>query len=176
MWTQDEVNGPKLIDHLYELWTMEHRIIDSLPGMIEKVYDGGLKNILRLHYSETLNQTSSLRGIFKQLDCDIQNKPDDEFSLMLDQADDAFVDEAAKSTASDQLIISFCKKIEDYEIGKYSIAIAQAKLLRLDGVVKVLYTILNEEKLAKVKLDFVAKNIADGQSRTLESQKQYATL
>jgi ferritin-like metal-binding protein YciE len=176
MEAQDEIRR-KFIEHLEHLWTMENHILELLPAIIEKVYDGGLKNILRLHYAETLNQTSGLRGIFKQLDLDVRNRNTDHFGSILDRTNDSIrADDTSNSMDNDQLIISFCDEIETYEIEQYTSAADQAFRLGFIGVHKTLLSILMEEKMAKVKLAFAEKNINDGQSKTLEEQMHHTPL
>ena len=141
---------------------MEQLILTSMPPMIEAVQDFGLKQMLRLHYAETLNQTSMLRGIAKQLQIEIQPRHSNLFDSTLAEADEIVKHgDLTPSADLDRLIIAMGNKIEEYEIKQYSEAAAVADELGLEGVKKTLYTIQAEEKLAKVKLDFAAKNISD---------------
>jgi ferritin-like metal-binding protein YciE len=150
------------MEHLEELWSMEQLILESMPAMIVTVEDFGLKQILRSHYAETLNQTSMLRGIAKQLQIQLQLRETKLFDSTLAEADEIVRHgELTPSPDLDRLIIAMCKRIEEYEIEQYSKAALQAGELSLQGVQKTLLTILTEEKLAKVKLDFVDKNLTD---------------
>ncbi|HEY3404026.1 MAG TPA: DUF892 family protein [Ohtaekwangia sp.] len=152
----------RFIEQLEELWAMEQLILESLPAMIERVSDFGLKNMLRLHYTETLNQTSMLRGIAKQLETVIRPRSSKLFDSTMTEADDIVRHgDLTPSIELDRLIIAMCRRIEEFEIDQYVSAATEAGKQGLMGVQKTLHTILMEEKLAKVKLDFAEKNLSD---------------
>lgn len=140
------------ITALEALWAMELRILQAMPDLIDKVHNTGLKNILRMHYAESANQTSMLRGIAKQLDVDLQLSVRGDFEPVITVPD-------VSSPEGDAMIITLCKIIEEYEIEKYTDAVELASRAEWEGILKTLHVILNEEKLAKVKLNFAEKNI-----------------
>ncbi len=156
-----------LSKQLQNLWGMEDAIIKSLPEMIERASDPGLKNILRLHFAETLNQTSALRGIFKQLELTPKGQAQQELREILNNGS-ASVTSGSIGHELDLKIIDAAKQVEQYETRQYLGAIAEAKMQKLDGVWKTLVVSLNEEKLAQVKLDFVKRNITELISHTYE--------
>lgn len=159
---QNETQRNTFIQHLEELWSMEQRILEAMPTMIYKAHDMGLKNILRWHYAETLNQTSALRGIFKQLEHEFEIRHNERFtSILLEARDVLHHDDVMPSAEVDLLIITFCRQVEAYEIERYAAAAIFADVLHLEGIGKTLQSVLCEEKLALVKLNFAEKNIAD---------------
>jgi ferritin-like metal-binding protein YciE len=155
-----------LIQELEDLWGIEHAIITALPLMIDKSNDQGLKNILRLHFAETLNQTSALRGIFKQRDLTPKGELKKNFQTILENGEST-ISSAPMGYDTDLKIIYAAKQIERYEIERYTNAVAIADKHGLQGVKRTLLTTLNEEKLAKVKLDFLEKKIGELASQVL---------
>lgn len=149
------------LKHLHLLWGMEQAIVKALPKIIDQARDEGLKNVLRLHYAETLNQTSALRGIFKQLELTAQGDAESSFEQMLRGGVDDIDIGNNRNHESDLRLISAVKKVELYEIDQYMKAVIEAGNQNLDGVEKTLLVILNEEKLASVKLNFLKKNIEE---------------
>lgn len=147
-----------LTEKLQVLWGMEQSIIEALPLMIGRAHDPGLKNILRLHFTETLNQSSVLRGIFKQLEVIPQGQPEEEFFDMLTNAA-LQISTGYPGHELDFKIIAAAKQIEEYEIDQYRPAIVEADMQGWEGAGRSLLVNLNEEKLALVKLDFLERNI-----------------
>lgn len=148
------------ISQLQILWGTEQAILKSLPDMISKSNDEGLRNVLRLHFAETLNQTSSLRGIFKQLDIDAEGDASTSFIDLLQEGRKTLGSDGP-SYETDLKIISMSRSVERYEIELYMDSVIEAGKLDLTGAEKTLLSILNEEKLALVKLDFLSRNIEE---------------
>jgi ferritin-like metal-binding protein YciE len=143
---------------LRALWGTEQAILKVLPALIGKAHDIGLKNILGYHFAETLNQTSALRGIFKQLELSPKGEASKGFEDMLNDEASTLSSEFP-GHAMDLRIISAARQVEQYEIAQYKAAVEEAEMQGLTGVRKTLLVSLNEEKLAHVKLDFLEKNI-----------------
>jgi ferritin-like metal-binding protein YciE len=156
-----------LVDHLKDLWGMEQSILKKLLTMIAVASDMGLKNVLRLHFAETLNQTSALRGIFKQLDL----VPEGKSNRAIDELVKGVSLISSKNSGADLdlEIIAIARNIELHEIDQYMKAISEAEAQGLEGIRKTLLVTLNEEKLARVKLDFLRRNIEE-QTSTMHAQ------
>jgi ferritin-like metal-binding protein YciE len=148
-----------LIYQLKDLWGMEQSILKKLLTMIAVASDAGLKNVLRLHFAETLNQTSALRGIFKQLDVLPEGKANRSIDDLVKGV--SLISSKRSGADLDLEIISIAKNIELHEIDQYRKAIAEAEAQGLEGVRKTFLATLNEEKLARVKLDFLKRNIEE---------------
>jgi ferritin-like metal-binding protein YciE len=159
--TENKERLSSLIDQLNDLWGMEQSILKKLLTMIAVANDMGLKNILRLHFAETLNQTSALRGIFKQLDLVPEGKANRAIDDLVKGV--TLISSKRSGADLDLEIISIAKNIELHEIDQYMKAISEAEAQGLEGVRKTLLVTLNEEKLARVKLDFLRRNI-EGQT------------
>jgi ferritin-like metal-binding protein YciE len=153
-----------LIDQLNDLWGMEQSILKKLLTMIAVASDMGLKNVLRLHFAETLNQTSALRGIFKQLDLVPESKANRPIDDLVKGV--SLISSKRSGADLDLEIISIAKNIELHEIDQYMKAISEAKAQGLEGIRKTLLVTVNEEKLARVKLDFLRRNIEEQTSTT----------
>jgi ferritin-like metal-binding protein YciE len=159
--TTDDMNQQRsLVEQLQVLWGTEQAIVKALPSMIARVSDEGLKNVLRLHYAETLNQTSSLRGIFKQLELEPGGNFQSSFEEILREGQ-TITSSNERTYDVDLKVISLATKVESYEIDLYMQAIIEAGRQNLDGIEKILLVILNEEKLSLVKLNFLKRNIEE---------------
>jgi ferritin-like metal-binding protein YciE len=148
-----------LVEQLRALWGMENAILKKMPAMIEQSNDMGLKNVLRLHFAETLNQTSALRGIFKQLELSAEGEANQAIADILKEI--STFSSFRRGVDLDLKIIAVAQRIELFEIDQYMTAIANAESHALHGIEKTLLVILNEEKLSGVKLDFLKRNIEE---------------
>ena len=151
------------------LWGTEQAILKTLPLMIGKANDIGLKNILGHHFAETLNQTSALRGIFNQLELNPKGEASKGFEELLSKESE-LLSSPIPGHVIDLKIISAARQVEQYEIAQYKAAIDEAGMQGLDGIRKTLLVTLNEEKLAHVKLDFLEKNINELTSHSAEEE------
>jgi ferritin-like metal-binding protein YciE len=167
MTAENKNQYPLLAAQLQGLWGTEQAIVKALPGLIDQATDIGLRNILSYHYAETLNQTSALRGIFKQLELSPQGVASREFEQMLNDGASSVSSEYS-GYPMDLEIISTARQVEEYEITQYTIAAAEAQMQGLEGIRKTLLVTLNEEKLALVKLDFLERNISEPASQAHE--------
>jgi ferritin-like metal-binding protein YciE len=124
-----------LIDQLKDLWGMEQSILKKLLTMIAVASDAGLKNVLRLHFAETLNQTSALRGIFKQLDVLPEGKANRSIDDLVKGV--SLISSKRSGADLDLEIISIAKNIELHEIDQYRKAIAEAEAQGLEACGKL---------------------------------------
>ena len=119
----------------------------SLPKALREVSDEKLKQAMTAHLEETKGQVTRLRTIFERLGKKPTGKHcDGTEGCLKEVAETAAKDE--EGALKDAGIIGAILRVEHYEIAGYTAAIAMAKALKEDEVVKLLTEILHEEEAA----------------------------
>lgn len=135
-------------------WT-EQALIQTLPKMIRDASSQHLTIALENHLKETRNHVVRLEEVFESLQKESQSVPDDSMSEMLENAE-LFISGTEKGALRDAGIISFCQKIEHYEMATYTTLRQFADALEMEDVATLLETTLNEEKMADITLTRIA--------------------
>lgn len=150
------------------LWSMENMLVDSLHNLIDKATDLGLTKSLSHHFAETLQHRTALEGICKQLEVNPAEMQNEMFEDLLSENDSDI--EANKSGVGiNSLIIAGAQLIEQFEIAAYAPAIKYAEELGLKAIRKRLLLIVEEERQANNKLNFLLKNLSLTQADIVES-------
>ncbi len=142
---------------LQDIYYAENQIVKSLPTMIEKASDAGLKQALQQHLSETKNQITRLERVFVQHNQPIKGATcaamdgilDESTSLMSDVADPEVLDAA---------ILAAAQAVEHYEITRYGTLVALANQLGRPDCAALLHENLAEEKTADRHLTDIAES------------------
>jgi ferritin-like metal-binding protein YciE len=145
-----------LIDEMRDLYSAENQILKALPKTIKQVSDDKMKELLTGHLEETKGQVERLRSIFEQLGEKPTGKHCSGMEGCIKEVTEA-LEEDKEGALKDAGIIGASLRTEHYEIAGYSAAIAMAKRLNEDAVIKLLTETLHEEQAA-------AKNILSGAS------------
>ena len=140
-----------LIDELRDLYSAENQIVKAMPKTLKAVSDSKLKEAMTAHLEETKGQVVRLRTVFEHLGKKPTGKHCDGTEGCLKEVEEAR-EQDAEGALKDAGIIGASLRVEHYEIAGYSAAIAMAKTLQQDEVVKLLTETLHEEQAA-------AKNI-----------------
>jgi ferritin-like metal-binding protein YciE len=143
-----------LIDEMRDLYSAENQIVKALPKTIKGISDETLKGAMTSHLEETKQQVLRLRTIFEHLSEKPTGKHCDGTEGCLNEVTEA-LEEDEEGALKDAGIIGAALRVEHYEIAGYSAAIAMAKTLKEDDIVKLLTESLHEEQAA-------AKNILAG--------------
>jgi len=149
-----------LIDEMRDLYSAENQIIKALPKTIKQVSDDKMKELLTAHLEETKGQVVRLRTIFEHLGKKPTGKHCSGMEGCIKEVTEA-LEEDQEGALKDAGIIGAALRTEHYEIAGYSAAIAMAKTLKEDKVVKLLTETLHEEQTA-------AKNILSGATSILK--------
>jgi ferritin-like metal-binding protein YciE len=150
----------KTLDNLFvhmlrDIYYAEKQIVKSLPGMIKKATDPGLKRDLEAHLSETKGQVTRLEQVFKMHGVEAKGVDCPAIDGILKEADE-LVGEVADKQVLDAAIIAAAQAVEHYEITRYGTLIAWAKELGRPDCASVLNETLEEEKGADKKLNALA--------------------
>jgi ferritin-like metal-binding protein YciE len=158
LFSKDIKNMDDLFVHtLRDIYYAENQIVKSLPALIEKASDAGLKQGLQSHLRETENHVKRLEQVFrlhgveaKGIDCPAIDGIIDEAEEIAGEVDDKAVLDAA--------IIAAAQAVEHYEITRYGSLVAWANQLGRSDCATILKQNLEEEKAADKKLTMLAES------------------
>jgi len=141
---------------LRDIYYAENQIVKTLPEMIEKASDPGLKQAFQSHLAETKNHVKRVEQVFqmhgvaaKAVDCPAIDGIIEEAEEVTGEVEDKQVCDATLAAAA--------QAVEHYEIARYGTLIAWAKKLGRSDCASVLQKTLDEEKAADKKLTDVAE-------------------
>jgi ferritin-like metal-binding protein YciE len=156
LFTQDIKTMEDLFLHqLQDIYYAEQQIAKSLPKMIDKATNSGLKTGLSNHLGETKKQIDRLESCFAKLGQDPKGTTCPAIDGIIKEADDT-AGEIADKTVLDVAIVANAQAVEHYEMTRYGTLIAWAEELGHDDIVRFSTTNLNEEKAANSKLNTLA--------------------
>jgi len=143
-----------LSEQLRSVWSIENRLVDKMPSMIEKVNNFGLKKNLSLHFEETRQHKTAIQLICKQLEIDFDNTD-------LNKQLEDILQEGQRSMEGKQgvdlntAIIRTAQEIEHYEMSLYAEVAETAQAAGYKGIAGRLWLTQEEEKQAENKLKYM---------------------
>ena len=159
-------------EHLEDMLSAEHQIIQNLPKLIKIVTMPDLKKALSHHLEETKDQVKRLEQIFDRLGFTPHEETCEAMQGLLKEAENSTKGED-RGPVLDACIIACCQKVEHYEIASYGTLKSFAKQLDLDDqIVDLIDETLNEEGAADKKLT----KLAEGSFFTTSVNKQAAEV
>jgi len=153
-----------LVSELRDLYDAEQRLTKAIPKLVEKVSNADLSNALNRHLNETRQHVARLEEAFAALDEEAETETCAGMKGLLSEGDDV-VGDCEEGSVRDAAIIGAAQRVEHYEIAAYGTAIAHARQLGREPVVRVLEATLAEEKAANRTLTEVAENIVNPEAR-----------
>ncbi|HKF72278.1 MAG TPA: ferritin-like domain-containing protein [Stellaceae bacterium] len=152
----------KTLDDLFvhtlrDVYYAENQIVKSLPDMIEKASDPGLKRGFKIHLDETQNHVARLEEVFRMHGTEIEGVDCPAIDGILEEADDV-AGEVDDKEVMDAALIAAAQAVEHYEITRYGSLIAWAKELGRSDCASVLQRTLEEEKATDKKLTEMAES------------------
>jgi ferritin-like metal-binding protein YciE len=142
---------------LRDIYYAENQIVKSLPDMIEKASDPGLKRGFKTHLDETKNQVARLDEVFRMLGVEIEGVDCPAIDGILEEADDV-AGEVGDKQVMDAALVAAAQAVEHYEIARYGSLIAWAKQLGRNDCAGILQRTLEEEKATDRKLTEMAES------------------
>ena len=142
---------------LRDIYYAENQIVKSLPDMIAKASDPGLKRGFKTHLDETKNHVARLEEVFRMHGVEIEGVDCPAIDGILEEADDV-AGEVADKKVLDAALIAAAQAVEHYEITRYGTLATFAKQLGRDDCAAVLIASLEEEKAADDILTDIAKS------------------
>jgi ferritin-like metal-binding protein YciE len=151
----------KTLDDLFvhtlrDIYYAENQIVKSLPHMIKKASDPGLKRGFKTHLDETQNHVARLEEVFRMHGTDIEGIDCPAIDGILEEADDV-AGEVADKNVLDAALIAAAQAVEHYEMTRYGSLIAWAKELGRADCASILQRTLDEEKATDRKLTQMAE-------------------
>ena len=151
----------KTLDDLFvhtlrDVYYAENQIVKTLPDMIEKASDSGLKRGFKTHLDETQNHVARLEEVFRLHGSDVEGVDCPAIDGIIEEADDV-VGEVGDKEVMDAALIAAAQAVEHYEITRYGSLIAWAKQLGRNDCAAVLQRTLDEEKATDRKLTEMAE-------------------
>jgi ferritin-like metal-binding protein YciE len=154
----------KTIDDLFvhglrDIYYAEHRIMQSLPGMIEKAHDPQLRQRLQSQLGETINHIDRLEDVFSLYGTDARHLNCPAIDGIVAEAED--VTGEADEAAIDAAIIAAAQALDHYGITRYGSLIAWARRLERDDCAAILAQNLEEDQAADQRLAELAEGDAN---------------
>src|SRR5262249_56432070 len=115
---------------LRDIYYAEKQIVKSLPDMIEKASDPGLKRGFKTHLDETQNHVARLEEVFRMHGAESKGIDCPAIDGIIEEADDV-VGEVADKKVMDAALIAAAQAVGHYESTPYASFIARAQQLGL---------------------------------------------
>jgi ferritin-like metal-binding protein YciE len=142
---------------LRDVYYAENQIVRSLPDMIEKAGDPGLKRGFKTHLDETRNHVARLEEVFRMHGVEIKGIDCPAIDGIIEETDDV-AGEVGDRRVMDAALIAAAQAVEHYEITRYGSLIAWAKELGRTDCASILQRTLDEEKATDMKLTQMAES------------------
>jgi ferritin-like metal-binding protein YciE len=142
---------------LRDVYYAESQIARTLPDMIKKAGDPGLKRGFKTHLDETRNHVARLEEVFRMHGVEIKGIDCPAIDGILEEADEV-TGEVDDERVMDAALIAAAQTVEHYEITRYGSLIAWANELGRADCASVLQRTLDEEKATDMKLTQMAES------------------
>jgi ferritin-like metal-binding protein YciE len=136
-----------LLDEMRDLYSAENQLVKALPKTLKAVSDEEMKQLLTNHLDETKKQVERLQQIFDHLSEKPTGKHCNGMEGCIKEVSEA-LEEDEEGALKDAGIVGASLRTEHYEIAGYSAAIAMAKVLKEQDIIKLLTESLQEEQSA----------------------------
>ena len=150
-----------LVDELRDIYDAEKRLTKAIPKLAKKAKNAELRSALQEHLQETEGQIARLEEAFELLGEKAKGKPCAGMKGILEEGDEHVGEDYDDDDLRDAVIIGSAQRVEHYEMAAYGTAIAHARLLEQDDVVRLLEESLEEEKAADMKLTEIAETVVN---------------
>ena len=147
-----------LVQEIKDLYDAEGQLVKALPKMAKAATDSSLREALLKHCEETKGHVERLEEIAKFIDASPRGKTCKAMRGLVEEGSEVIEEEGDPAIKDFALIIA-AQKIEHYEIAGYGSVRTLAKALRLDDVVELLQSTLDEEGASDKSLTELALNI-----------------
>ena len=156
-----------LVDELKDIYDAEQRLTKAIPKLAEASSNRELVVALNNHLAETQQHVARLEQAFSDLGEEADTRRCAGMKGLIKEGGDHAGDHYDDPGLRDAAIIGSAQRVEHYEIAAYGTAMAHAKLLGRDDVVRLLDQTLQEEKAADQTLTDIAERVVnlDGATR-----------
>ncbi|AWG27041.1 DUF892 family protein [Flavobacterium kingsejongi] len=144
------------IEHLKKMLWTEQTILPVINVMLENSTSKKLVDFLTLKQLEATIHLASLESIFSALNLPMATKEFDAVEKLTQQLLD-FMNNTDAGDVMDAGIISYCKKIQHYQVMSYGILRAYSITVRKEKIIRLLENIIFENKQSYQKLERLAE-------------------
>ena len=159
-----------LVDELRDIYDAEKRLTKAIPKLSKKATNDDLRDALDQHLQETEGQVARLEEAFGHLGEKVRGKPCAGMRGIIEEGNEHVGEDYGDDDLRDAVIIGSAQRVEHYEIAAYGTAIAHARLLEQDEVVRLLEESLEEEKAADRKLTEIAESVVNLEAADAEDE------
>jgi ferritin-like metal-binding protein YciE len=150
-----------LVEELRDIYDAEKRLTKAIPKMAKKAENEELRSALEEHLQETQGQVARLEEAFEHLGEKAKGKPCAGMRGIIEEGDEHMSEDYEDDDLRDAVIIGSAQRVEHYEMAAYGTAIAHARLLEQEEVVRLLEESLEEEKAADARLTEIAESVVN---------------
>ena len=150
-----------LVDELRDIYDAEQRLTKAIPKLAEASSNRELVIAFNNHLAETQQHVARLEQAFSDLGEDAEAKTCAGMKGLIKEGDEHAGEDYDDAGLRDAAIIGSAQRVEHYEIAAYGTAVAHAKLLGRDEVVRLLESTLAEEKAADQTLTEIAERVVN---------------
>jgi ferritin-like metal-binding protein YciE len=150
-----------LVEELRDIYDAEKRLTKAIPKMAKKAENEELRSALEEHLQETQGQIARLEEAFEHLGEKAKGKPCAGMRGIIEEGDEHMSEDYEDDDLRDAVIIGSAQRVEHYEMAAYGTAIAHARLLEQEEVVRLLEESLEEEKAADARLTEIAESVVN---------------
>ena len=150
-----------LVDELRDIYDAEKRLTKAIPKLAKKAKNEELRAALQEHLQETEGQIARLEEAFEHMGERAKGKPCAGMRGIIEEGEEHVSEDYEDDDLRDAVIIGSAQRVEHYEMAAYGTAIAHARLLEQEEVVRLLEESLEEEKAADMKLTEIAESVVN---------------
>ena len=146
-----------LVEQLQDLYDAENRITKALPKMAKAATSPELKAAFEKHLTETEGQVTRLEQAFERLGQKAKKKTCQAIKGIIEEGEET-IKEDAEPEVKDAALIAAAQRVEHYEMAGYGTVCTYAKLLKEQGVLKLLKQTMAEEVATDEALSELAES------------------
>jgi ferritin-like metal-binding protein YciE len=144
------------IDELRDAYDAEKQLIKALPKLAKAATAEPLRTAFLDHLEETRGHVERLEQVFASLDEKVRGKHCDGIAGIIEEGK-SVMEEDLDGETLDACLIAAGQRSEHYEMAAYGTLVAWAEAMGHTKAVRLLNTILDEEKAADEKLTSLAR-------------------
>ncbi len=145
------------IHELEDLLSAELQLVKALPKMAKAAQDKELREAFMNHLEETKEQAAQVKEILKKVSGKTNSHPCKAMEGLIKECQELLEEERVAPEVLDAGLIACANRVEHYEIAAYGCAIAYARTLGHDDVMKRLEEIQQQEVTADETLTELAE-------------------
>ena len=150
-----------LVEELRDIYDAEQRLTKAIPKLAEASSNRELTAALNRHLAETQQHIARLEQAFSDLDETAEPKTCNGMKGLIKEGNDQAGGHYDDDGLRDAAIVGSAQRVEHYEMAAYGTAIAHARLLGRNQVVRLLEATLAEERAANSTLTQIAGRVVN---------------